>query len=108
VTRLAPRCTWAALHRRWTATWDVLGRPGPCGLCGHPDRRHRVAEAILDRWSAGDQAAELASDYGLTVADVTRLVLAGGAAERARSTARVPRGREPSARPALTPTTSTT
>jgi hypothetical protein len=108
VTRLAHRCTWAALHRRWTASWGVLGRPGPCGLCGGPDRRHRVAEAILDRWTAGDTAVELAGDYGLTVADVDRLVLAGSAVERARSAARMPRGREPPTRPALTPTTSTT
>jgi hypothetical protein len=51
---------------------------------------------------------ELAGDYGLTVAEMTRLVLAGGAAERARSAARMPRGREPPTRPAPTPTTSTT
>ena len=41
---------------------------GPCGLCGDPDARHRVLDAIHDRVVAGgDGEEEVARDYDLTV-----------------------------------------
>ena len=43
---------------------------GPCGLCGHPDARHRVWEAMLERFIAGEMLPDLADDYGMTVAEV--------------------------------------
>lgn len=47
---------------------------GPCGLCGDGDARHRVLDAIVDRFRAGDDEAMLADDYGLPVGFVERLV----------------------------------
>lgn len=38
---------------------------GPCELCGHPDARHRVADAIADRIAAGEPVDEVLADYGL-------------------------------------------
>lgn len=40
---------------------------GPCLLCGHPDARHRLWDALLGRHDAGDSAEELARDYGVAV-----------------------------------------
>lgn len=38
---------------------------GPCGLCGGRDARHRITDALADRFLAGDTAADLAMDYGI-------------------------------------------
>ena len=44
---------------------DLLGHHrGPCGLCGWPDARHRVAEAILGAFLAGDDTDSIVEDYG--------------------------------------------
>ena len=37
---------------------------GPCGLCGHPDARHRIWDAIIDR---PESEEELAEDYELPI-----------------------------------------
>lgn len=53
---------------------DVLGPfRGPCGLCGGPDQRHRVADAIVDRCKALEDEESVAADYGLDVAAVLHL-----------------------------------
>ena len=36
---------------------------GPCAICGHPDARHRLFDAIRGRAKAGDSVEELAEDY---------------------------------------------
>jgi hypothetical protein len=42
----------------------VLGSvTGPCGFCGHPDQRHRVADVITERVLAGEDAQVVWSDY---------------------------------------------
>lgn len=72
-----------------SAAFDALGpHRGPCGLCGDPDRRHRVADAIVDRVRAGDSEEDCADDFGVTEADVRQLVyFADAPATRLRFTA---------------------
>ena len=54
---------------------DVLGAyHGPCAFCGDEDARHRVADAIVERVSAGDSAPSVADDYGLDDAAVAFLI----------------------------------
>ena len=43
---------------------------GRCALCGHPDARHRLWDAWMDRQCAGETAADLAADYRVSVAYV--------------------------------------
>ena len=40
---------------------------GPCALCGHPDARHRVFEAISSRYHAGDSLEDIAEDFDVVV-----------------------------------------
>jgi len=40
---------------------------GPCLLCGGPDARHRVLDAISARIEGGEAAREVADDYGLPI-----------------------------------------
>ncbi len=47
---------------------------GPCWFCGHPDSGHRVRDALLDRFEAGESEEELATDYGLTPEQVMALI----------------------------------
>lgn len=47
---------------------------GPCGLCGGPDARHRVIDAIASRVRAGDSEEDVAADYGYSVEVVDRIV----------------------------------
>jgi hypothetical protein len=55
--------------------YDLVGpERGPCGLCGHPDARHRLYDAIQDMVAAGDDVEATASDYGLTVETVQAIV----------------------------------
>ena len=42
-----------------------IPRQGPCGICGwHPDQRHRVLDAIIDRLLAGEDIESIEFDYG--------------------------------------------
>ena len=43
---------------------------GPCGICGGPDARHRVVDAIASRLRAGESVESVAEDYGLSVEKV--------------------------------------
>ena len=47
---------------------------GPCGLCGGPDARHRVWDAMLERVAAGDDSADVAADYGVSEQAVAAVV----------------------------------
>jgi len=61
------RATFLNAAERLRATYDMFWPySGRCGLCGHPDARHRAAEALTERLEAGDQPADLAADYNLT------------------------------------------
>lgn len=33
---------------------------GPCGICGGPDKRHRLGDAIYGQWCAGDSTEVVA------------------------------------------------
>lgn len=46
---------------------------GPCGICGGPDKRHRVLDAVADCVRAGDSVASVAEAYGLSAGLVSRL-----------------------------------
>jgi hypothetical protein len=39
---------------------------GPCLICGHCDKRHRLWDALMNRAEAGDMVHELALDYNLS------------------------------------------
>lgn len=36
-----------------------------CAFCGHPDSRHRIIDASLERIEAGEPKEEVLADYGL-------------------------------------------
>ncbi len=40
-------------------------KQGVCAFCDHQDARHRIIDAIQDRFKAGETVAELATDYDL-------------------------------------------
>jgi hypothetical protein len=49
---------------------------GPCGLCGFRDGRHRIFEAMRDRYRGGDSVSTLARDYGKPRALIAAIVKA--------------------------------
>lgn len=50
--------------RRLAASYDEIGPyNGPCGLCGGPDQRHRVADSMTERWLAGDDFDDIAEEF---------------------------------------------
>ena len=44
--------------------------PNPCAFCGAPDQHHRVEDAIMSRFLAGERLDSLMYDYGMTMAEV--------------------------------------
>ncbi len=48
---------------------------GLCAFCGTDDQRHRVVDAIAERFRAGDSAGEIALDYGIS-AELVPLIAA--------------------------------
>lgn len=42
-------------------------RRGSCVCCGGPDARHRLFDAIVSRYEAGESVEALAADYAVTV-----------------------------------------
>jgi hypothetical protein len=54
---------------------DVLGAfVGPCWVCGGPDKRHRLADALVENVRAGDSVEFVAAGYDVPVETVRRLV----------------------------------
>ena len=47
---------------------------GPCAICGGPDKRHRLADAIVGEVRAGVSLEEASEEYGVPLATVKRLV----------------------------------
>jgi hypothetical protein len=55
---------------------DKLGPPrGECAFCGHPDARHRLADAIIENVRAGDAEAFVADIYEVPTEAVAALVV---------------------------------
>lgn len=44
-------------------TLDDVYPPGICGICGGPDKRHRLADAIASDVRTGMTVDEIISDY---------------------------------------------
>lgn len=58
------------------SAFDVLGPyAGPCGVCGGPDKRHRLADAITENVRAGDPPDMVADLYDVSLATVTALTV---------------------------------
>ncbi len=55
---------------------------GPCGLCGLPDRRHRLLEAVAENVHAGDGVAFVAEMYGVSETAVLAAVALGRTTRR--------------------------
>lgn len=56
---------------------------GPCGICGGPDSRHRLWDALDARGRSVDGPEGTAADYGIPASDV-RLVMEAYADARRR------------------------
>lgn len=76
--------SYRAAARAYRDALSLLGAyRGKCFLCGHPDQRHRVAEAMVGMLDAGEDPAVVIEEYGsrLTVDDLLVLADAVRAAE---------------------------
>ena len=72
-----------ATSSRPALTLDLVGPfRGECGICGGPDARHRLFDAIQEQQRAGDPSSLVADNYGIPV-------------EQAEAIAAAPRWREP-------------
>jgi len=47
---------------------------GPCAFCGHADKRHRLWDALLGNFRAGESVADIASCYGLSYEAVQAVI----------------------------------
>jgi hypothetical protein len=56
----------AALDRRWP-------KAGPCWICGGPDKRHRLWDAIVDRLDAGESERSVGNDLSVSRLDMAEL-----------------------------------
>ena len=49
----------------------------PCRICGNdPEQRHRLWDAMTDRWMAGEPLADIGTDYDATTDDVAAVMVA--------------------------------
>jgi hypothetical protein len=66
---------WAPETDPPVPSWVDVHLPpcGPCGLCGGPDARHRVLDAIASRLAAGEEVASVADDYGYPAEFINRI-----------------------------------
>ncbi len=46
---------------------NIAPEPSPCGVCGGPDARHRIGDAITERLTAGDDSTGVWIDYGIPI-----------------------------------------
>lgn len=47
---------------------------GPCAFCGYSDKRHRLADSIIENVRAGDAVWHVADNYDVSEQAVTALV----------------------------------
>ena len=40
---------------------------GPCAVCGHRDKRHRLWDVIMGMYKGGDSVGIIAHDYNLSI-----------------------------------------
>lgn len=52
---------------------ETMPYRGACGLCGGPDARHRVLDAIADAVRAGEDPETVAEDHAFPVSFVERV-----------------------------------
>lgn len=86
-----PKERSAEQEARRLLAWHAHGgrlRPfnGPCMICGGPDQRYRLADALVEMVGAGDSPEFVAAAYGLT--DVTPETIRALVAIRERNRAR--------------------
>jgi hypothetical protein len=56
--------SYRAAARRYRQALGLLGPfRGPCGLCGGPDARHRVGDALAEQLGAGCVPEDVAVDF---------------------------------------------
>ena len=66
-----------ATSSRADLTLDLVGPyRGECGICGGPDARHRLFDAIQEQQRAGDPSSLVAENYELPVELVERIAAA--------------------------------
>lgn len=71
--------TRAGMDRPGYPILDVLyPYAGECMFCGGSDKRHRLADAIIDNVRAGDSPRLVANAYDVTVEAVDQLVAYAG------------------------------
>ena len=49
---------------------------GPCGICGGPDARHRILDAIREHVAAGETAEEVAEELDVPLEAVHAALVA--------------------------------
>jgi hypothetical protein len=47
---------------------------GPCAFCGYHDKRHRLADSLIENVRAGDSVRLVAEAYGVSEEAVSALV----------------------------------
>lgn len=66
---------------RLEARWPFIG---PCLVCGGPDKRHRLFDAILENLAASDSVELVARLYDLTTEEVELITVAWDPSRGAR------------------------
>jgi hypothetical protein len=54
-----------------------------CAFCGHPDKRHRIIDAIEERIATGERPLDVFNDYGWAPSKYLRVAEEVDQAERA-------------------------
>jgi hypothetical protein len=49
---------------------EIFPPRGKCAFCGNADANHRIEDAIRDRAKAGEDIADIAGDYDVSVAAI--------------------------------------
>lgn len=55
---------------------------GPCGFCGHKDKRHRLWDAMMSRRAAGEASGDIADDLSVTPEHMAAVIEARPYAQR--------------------------
>jgi hypothetical protein len=72
-------------QERPVPVFDVLyGYAGPCAFCGFGDKRHRMADALVEAFRAGDSAEFLADGFDVKPTAIATLVAYADESKRRR------------------------